>query len=73
MATTQLTKAQWTLVQLFSRVTSEKEDAELRKLLSDFYFKKVEEGMNALWESGAINADTLTEWANGHYRVSSNQ
>ncbi len=36
MATTQLTKAQWTLVQLFSRVTSEKEDAELRKLLSDF-------------------------------------
>ncbi len=69
MATTKLTKAQWTLVQLFSRVSSEKEDAELRKLLSDFYFRKVEEGMDALWNLGEINADTLTEWADGHYRV----
>ena len=40
------------LLRMFSYVRSDSQMREIQKVLSDYFFNKVEEGMDALWESG---------------------
>ena len=40
------------LLRMFSYVRSDSQMREIKKVLSDYFFNKVEEGMDALWESG---------------------
>ena len=40
------------LLRMFSYVRSDSQMRGIKKVLSDYFFNKVEEGMDALWESG---------------------
>ena len=40
------------LLRMLSYVRSDSQMHEIKKVLSDYFFNKVEEGMDALWESG---------------------
>ena len=40
------------LLRMFSYVRSDSQLREIKQVLSDYFFNKVEEGMDALWESG---------------------
>ena len=57
------------LLRLISRIRTEKELEELKQVLADFYAKKIDEGMDTLWNSGAIDDHTINSWTNEHMRT----
>ena len=52
MEATVFNPMQLQLLRMFSYVRSDSQLREIKKVLSDYFFNKVEEGMYALWESG---------------------
>ncbi len=52
MEATVFNPMQLQLLRMFSYVRSDSQMREIKKVLSDYFFNKVEEGMDALWESG---------------------
>lgn len=52
MEATVFNPMQLQLLRMFSYVRSDSQMQEIKKVLSDYFFNKVEEGMDALWESG---------------------
>ena len=52
MEATVFNPMQLQLLKMFSYVRSDSQMREIKKVLSDYFFNKVEEGMDALWESG---------------------
>ena len=52
MEATVFNPMQLQLLKMFSYVKSETQMQEIKKVLSDYFFNKIEEGMDALWESG---------------------
>ena len=52
MEATVFNPMQLQLLKMFSYVRSDSQLREIKKVLSDYFFNKVEEGMDALWESG---------------------
>jgi hypothetical protein len=52
MEATVFNPMQLQLLRMFSYVRSDSQLQEIKKVLSDYFFNKVEEGMDALWESG---------------------
>ena len=61
------------LLKLYATDVSEKNLLEIKKLLSDFFAKKVDEEMDMLWQEKAWGNEKIEEWKNGHYRKSSNK
>lgn len=57
------------LLQMFQGYDSEKDLDELKKLLSEYYARKVDEAMDQLWEEGKIDSQILTEWEREHMRT----
>jgi hypothetical protein len=52
MEATVFNPMQLQLLRMFSYVKTDSQMNEIKEVLSDYFFKKVEEGMDALWESG---------------------
>jgi hypothetical protein len=59
------------LLKLYATDVSEKNLLEIKKLLANFFAKKVDEEMDALWEEKDWGMEKIEEWKNGHYRKSS--
>ena len=66
-----LNPVQLHLLQMFQGHDSEKDLDELKSVLSEYYARKVDEGMDQLWEEGKINSQTLSEWEHEHLRTPS--
>lgn len=64
-----LNPVQLHLLQMFQGYDSEKDLDELKKVLSEYYARKVDEEMDQLWEDGKINAQTLKDWEHEHMRI----
>lgn len=64
-----LNPVQLHLLQMFQGYDSEKDLDELKKVLSEYYARKVDEAMDQLWEEGKINTETLNGWENEHMRT----
>ena len=56
---TKLNPVQLHLLQLFSKSMTNEELAEIKKILSDYYFKKVETEVDAFWEKKDF---TIKKW-----------
>ena len=69
MQTTVFNPIQLHLLQMFSRMKSEEELKEVQQVLSDYYFKKVEQHANELWDKLGLNQEKLEEMANIHERL----
>lgn len=52
MEATVFNPMQLQLLRMFSYVKTDSQLLEIKKVLSDYFFNKVEEGMDALWNSG---------------------
>lgn len=59
-----LNEAQMSVLQMLGRMKSVEEVEELRKVISDYYARKVDEGMDRLWESGEWSNDRIDEILN---------
>lgn len=61
MAATALNSTQVHLLQMFQVDHSQRGLEELKELLYSYYSKKMDESLNALWDSGALNQERLDE------------
>lgn len=49
------------LLKMFERNNSEAELLEVKKVLADYYAKKLDEHMDALWDAGILDQKRLDE------------
>lgn len=68
-ATTVFNPIQLYLLKLFSRIESEQELEEVKQVLSDYYFKKVEERAAEISKEKGWTQDTLIAMADEHFRT----
>ena len=68
-ARTPLNAAQLDFLQLLAHIKTTEELDELRQVVSDYYARKAEEGMNQLWESGQWSKEKDKEILNTHLRT----
>ena len=57
------------LLNMFSRMNSEEELKELQQVLSEYYFRKVEERSAKISEERGWTPEQLESMANGHFRT----
>lgn len=69
METTVFNPIQLHLLRMFSHMNSEQELKEVQQVLSEYYFKKVEEHANELWDKLELTQEKLDELANIHERL----
>ena len=69
MEATVFNPMQLQLLRMFSYVRSDSQMQEIKKVLSDYFFNKVEEGMDALWESGEWSEDKNEAIMKEHLRT----
>jgi len=61
--------AQLELLRAVSVLNSEEDLFALKKVISEFFARRVDAEMNRLWESGEWNEDTLKELETAHDRT----
>ena len=69
MEATVFNPMQLQLLRMFSYVRSDSQMREIKKVLSDHFFNKVEEGMDALWESGEWSEEKNEKIMQEHLRT----
>ena len=57
------------LLQLFSHMNSEQELKDLKEVLSDYYFKKVEQRAAEIYEEKGWTQEMLVAMSNEHFRT----
>lgn len=57
------------MLELISRVKSESEMNDIRRLLGQYFAKQAEDAVDLLWDEGKINDDIIDEWKNEHMRT----
>ncbi len=57
------------LLQMFSRLSSEQELKELQQVLSDYYFKKVEQRAAEICKKKGWTQESLEAMSNEHFRT----
>ena len=66
---TPLNAAQMDFLQLLGHIKTVEELEELSQVVSDFYARKAEEGMNRLWETGQWSKEKDEEIMRTHLRT----
>ena len=66
---TPFTPFQIEMLELISRVKSEREMNDIRQMLGRFFAKRAEDAIDRLWDEGVINEDVIDGWKNEHMRT----
>ena len=61
--------AQLELLNALNNISSEAELNEFKDLVAHFFAQKAQKGIDALWDEGVINADTIEQWGEEHMRT----
>ena len=61
MEATVFNPAQVYLLQMFERIKTEEELLEIKKVLSDYFAKKMDAHLNRLWDEGILDQKRLDE------------
>ncbi len=62
-------RAQLELLNVVNGIQTEREFNEFRDVLAHYYATKAQQGIDALWDKGVINSETIEEWGNEHMRT----
>ena len=57
------------LLNVLNNISSEAELNEFKNLLVHYFAQKVQKDIDALWDEGVINADTIEQWGAEHMRT----
>ena len=60
--------AQMELMNAINSIKSESELIEFRNMLAKYFADKAQKAIDALWDNGAINNDTIEEWGKEHMK-----
>ena len=66
---TPFTPFQIEMLELISRVTSEAEMRDIRRMLGQYFAKQAEDAIDRLWEEGVLNDGVMEEWKKEHMRT----
>ena len=69
LQSTPFTPFQIEMLELVSKVNSEREMNEIRQLLGRYFAKRAEDAIDRLWDEGIINNDVIEGWKNEHMRT----
>ena len=61
--------AQLELLNALNNISSEAELNEFKDLVARYFAEKAQKAIDALWDEGVINADTIEEWGVEHMRT----
>ena len=57
------------MLELASRVSSEVEMQDIRRMLGQYFAKRAEEAIDRLWDEGVLNDGVMEEWKSEHMRT----
>lgn len=61
------------MLELASRVSSEVEMQDIRRMLGQYFAKRAEDAIDRLWDEGVLNDNVMEEWKSEHMRTPYNQ
>ena len=61
--------AQLELMNALNNITSEADLKEFRDLVANYFAQKAQKAIDALWDNGSINEDTIEQWGTEHMRT----
>jgi hypothetical protein len=64
-----LTNLQLELIKTFARPIPENQVLEIRKILADYFAKKIDDDVDALFEANQWDSSKTNEWLNEHLRT----
>ena len=71
-APNRLSNLQLELLKLYSYNVSDEEVRDIKRMLAEYFSKKIDEEIDQLWEEKAWNTQTIEDWKNEHLRSSHN-
>ena len=57
------------MLELASRVSSEAEMQDIRRMLGQYFAKRAEDAIDRLWDKGVLNDNVMEEWKSEHMRT----
>lgn len=57
------------MMELVSRVNSEVEMQDIRRMLGQYFAKRAEDAKDRLWDEGVLNDSVMEEWKSEHMRT----
>ena len=66
---TPFTPFQIEMLELVSKVNSEREMSDIRRMLGQYFAKRAEDAIDRLWDEGVLNNDVIEGWKNEHMRT----
>ena len=57
------------MLELVSRVSSEVEMQDIRRMLGQYFAKRAEDALDRLWDEGVLNDKVMEEWKFEHMRT----
>ena len=57
------------MLELVSRVSSEAEMQDIRRMLGQYFAKRAEDAIDRLWDEGKLNDNVMEEWKSEHMRT----
>lgn len=64
-----LSQYQLESLDLLAQIKNQQDMIAIRNLISDYFAKKAEDAIDALWDEGKITIDTIDSWKNEHMRA----
>ena len=61
--------AQLEFMNAINSINSESELNDFRDMLARYFAQKAQKSIDALWDQGVINSDTIEEWGEEHMRT----
>ncbi len=61
--------AQLELLNVLNSISSEAELNEFKNLLAHYFAQKAQKAIDALWDEGVINEQTIEQWGAEHMRT----
>lgn len=62
-------KAQLELLNALKSINSESELNEFKDLVAHFFAEKAQKAIDAMWDNGIINDETINQWGAEHMRT----
>ena len=57
------------MLELVSRVSSEVEMQDIRRMLGQYFATRAEDAIDRLWDEGVLNNDVIEGWRTEHMRT----
>lgn len=57
------------MLEMVSRISSEREMQDIRRMFGQYFAKRAEDAFDRLWDEGVLDESVMEEWKNEHMRT----